>query len=80
MSRKQAEQNEIELHEILQAGFNIERHIDNYERSAIDCGDLKRAIRYNWLRNAYKQGNLTEDDIFFQLMTIHTDEQDPRIK
>ncbi len=73
------ERNEMTLGEILIGPMNIVYHIDNYERSAIDCGDLARAIKYNWLRNTYKQGLLTDDEVFMKLLTIHADSNEKEI-
>lgn len=74
MSNELYERNKARLAEILSpSGVNIEKHLDNFERTAINCGDLKRAIRYNWLRNTYKRGLLDDDMVFFQLLTIQAD-------
>jgi hypothetical protein len=73
MTNELYDQNAEQLKELLDGPLNIERYIDSFERTAIDMGDLKRAIKYNWLRNAYKQGRLDDDYVFLQLMTIHAD-------
>lgn len=73
MTSRVYDRNNTRLIELLTGVPSIEKHIDAYERSAINCGDLKRAVRYNWLRNTYKQGLLSDDEVFLKLLTIHED-------
>lgn len=53
----------------------VSEKIETFETKAIEMGDLKRAISFNWLRNTYKQGNLDAYEAIEVLLTIHADKR-----
>lgn len=53
----------------------IAKDIEKFETKAIEIGDLKRAISYNWLRNSFKAGNIDADKAVEILLVIHADIQ-----
>lgn len=51
-----------------------EKLIETFENQSVDYNDLQRAIRFNWLRNAYKTGQYDDDDIVSLIQKIKYNE------
>jgi len=48
--------------------------VEKFEDGAIKIGDLARAIKYNWLRNAVESGIICDtDEIVEKALLIHAD-------
>ena len=53
---------------------NILDTLEKFETTAVEIGDLIRAIKYNWLRNAVESGVISDThEIVEKALLIHAD-------
>ncbi len=74
MKTSRYEENKQRLEQILSCKtFDIGKHIDDFEQTAINIGDLERAGKYRILKNNYKEWQLSDDDVFYKILVINSD-------